>query len=378
MVSDPLFSILLPTHSRVDVIGYAVQSVLNQTVKDFELLVVGDGCPPETRTILQGFNDPRIRFFDLPKAPHFGYANRNIALKESRGKFIAFMADDDLILPDHLEVLEEALSGGSALAYTQAIWISTDGIAAPFLTNLEFEDELEFFMLHQNSIPASCFAYRADALSQRDVWPEDVSSAGDWRLWHEIIQKNSDDPLTYRRLPTVLHFSAHWKQSRSSGMPQFANFLDIADSADWWPTALRPNVPASMNEQSVFASMLFEEPVLWPAKIRRAATDLINRIAWDNIRFLHDDARRIEVLSEELRTLTERNNVLSEQLANQKAESNVHLEALSKSQQDVVKYTNEIDQLRNSTCWKLTAPLRNVVEFVRRQLGQDGKNSLRT
>ncbi|MBK5577868.1 glycosyltransferase [Ochrobactrum anthropi] len=62
MVDDPLFSILLPTHSRVDVIGYAVQSVLNQTVKDFELLVVGDGCPPETRTILQGFNDPRIRF----------------------------------------------------------------------------------------------------------------------------------------------------------------------------------------------------------------------------------------------------------------------------------------------------------------------------
>ncbi|NKC48455.1 glycosyltransferase family 2 protein [Ochrobactrum anthropi ATCC 49188] len=187
-------------------------------------------------------------------------------MKESRGKFIAFMADDDLILPDHLEVLEEALSGGSALAYTQAIWISTDGIAAPFLTNLEFEDEREFFILHQNSIPASCFAYRADALSQRDVWPEDVSSAGDWRLWHEIIQKNPDDPLTYRRLPTVLHFSAHWKQSRSSGMPQLANFLDIADSADWWPTALRPNVPASMNEQSVFASMLFEEPVLWPAK----------------------------------------------------------------------------------------------------------------
>lgn len=108
-------------------------------------------------------------------------------------------------------------------------------------------------------------------------------------------------------------------------------------------------------------------------KIRRAATDLINRIAWDNIRFLHDDARRIEVLSEELRTLTERNNVLSDQLANQKAESNVHLEALSKSQQDVMKYMNEIDQLRNSTCWKLTAPLRNVVEFVRRQLGQDGK-----
>ncbi|QWK79601.1 glycosyltransferase family 2 protein [Ochrobactrum sp. BTU1] len=372
MVSDPLFSILLPTHSRIDVIGHAVQSVLNQTVKDFELLVVGDGCPSETAAVLQGFNDPRIRFFDLPKAPYFGYANRNIALKQSRGKFIAFMADDDLVLPDHLEVLENALNGGSALAYSQAVWISTDGIAAPFLTNLEFADECEVFMLHQNSIPASCFAYRADALSRRDAWPEDVSSAADWRLWHEIIQKNPDNPLVYCPVPTVLHFSARWKQSRNSGMPQLANFLEIADNADWWPETLKPTIPASMSEQSVFASKLLEEPVVWPAKLRRATTDTVNRIAWDRIKVLGDDARKIEKLSEDLRVLTESNSalaesnrVLSEQLNAQRAENATGLVALAKSRQDTMEYKEEIDQLRNSTCWRLTKPLRNVVEFLR-------------
>lgn len=356
MVSAPLFSILLPTHSRIDVIGYAVQSVLDQTVTDFELLVVGDGCAPETRELLQGFNDSRIRFYDLPKSPYFGYANRNIALRESRGKFIAFMADDDLILPDHLEILETALAGESALAYTQAIWVSTDGIAAPFLTNLEFNDELELFMLHQNSIPASCFAYRADSLPRRDMWPEDVSSAADWRLWHKIIELNPDNPVTYCRTPTVLHFSATWKKSRSSGMAQLANFLEIADAEEWWPNGLKPSISPFVSEQSVYASMLRGDPVAWPEKLRRDTADVVNRIAWDRIRFSRNDLKKMDGLL----------GAISEQLDIQKAQNIVHLDAIARSNEEAMKYKNEVDELRESTCWKLTKPLRSFVDFFRK------------
>lgn len=283
MVSKPRFSILMPTHSRVDVIGLAIQSVLDQTVEDFELLVVGDGCSPGTAEVVDAFQDARIRFFDLPKAPSYGYANRNIALREARGDLIGFAADDDLLFPDHLEILADGLKGGAAIAYSQALWVSTDGIAAPFLTNLELADEFRVFTEVGNTIPASCFLYRADCLPSRDVWPEDVASGGDWQLWRRIMRENPRNPLTYCRVPTVLHFSAKWKNSRHSQAGQLAIFLDIADGAGWWPSALRVWIPNGSNEQYEYSRLMRVDPAAWSAQMRRVVGDLVARLAWEDV-----------------------------------------------------------------------------------------------
>ena len=284
MVGRPRFSILMPTHSRVDVIGHAIRSVLDQTVPDFELLVVGDGCAPGTAEVVAGFDDPRIRFFDLPKAPHFGYANRNIALREASGALIAFAADDDLWFPDHLETLGAALAGGAALAYSQALWVSTDGIFGPALTNLDFEDERRVFLEEYNTLCAGCIVYRADALPRLDAWPEDVPVAADWRLWQRIIRENPDNPFVYCRLPTVLHFSARWKKSRHSGFGPLATMIGIADSVGWWPPALRAAIPEGMTEQAVIAGMMRADPSGWTQRVRLASADVVARLAWDTMR----------------------------------------------------------------------------------------------
>ncbi|MEJ6782447.1 glycosyltransferase family 2 protein [Aminobacter sp. Piv2-1] len=285
MVSRPLVSILMPTHCRPDVVGLAIDAVLNQTFGDFELLVVGDGAVPGTAEAVRRFDDPRIRYFDLPKAPHFGYANRNVALRESRGELIGFAADDDLLFPDHLETLVRGLARGAAIAYSQSLWVSTDGIAAPFLTNLEFPDELEAFR-RANSIPASCFLYRADALPRRDAWPENVAAGADWHLWQRIIAANPRAPLTHCRTPTVMHFSARRKESRHSGMPQLAAWLHIADNVPWWPAELRVSVAPDRTEQEAYAQLMRGDPD-WPSRVRRASGDLVSRLAWGIIQGAH-------------------------------------------------------------------------------------------
>ncbi len=88
----PRFSILLPTRDRPELLRLAIRSVLASTAPDFELLVVGDGASRDTAAVVASFSDARIKWFDLPKAPHMGYANRNVALRQAAGEFIAFAA----------------------------------------------------------------------------------------------------------------------------------------------------------------------------------------------------------------------------------------------------------------------------------------------
>ena len=282
-MSDPTFTVLMPTHRRVDVIHHAIGSVLAQTCGEFELFIVGDGAAEGTREIVESFGDPRMTFFDLPKAPHYGYANRNAALKQSSGRYIAMCSDDDLLFPDHLERLRAALDDGATLAYSQALWVSTDGIAAPFLTNLENEDELAHFMAIANSIPASCFAYRADALESRDAWPEDIPRAADWELWKRILAARPEQTASYVDVPTVLHFAADWKQSRFSLMPQLKAYIELAEESVAWPSELRLDVRADVPEQAAYANAMGSDPVGWSSSVRAAARDLTVRVAWHSV-----------------------------------------------------------------------------------------------
>lgn len=277
---NPVFTIILPTHARSAVIAYAIRSVLAQNQKSFELIVVGDGAEPGTAQAVMAFNDPRIHWIDLPKAPGFGYANRNIALREARGKYIAFIADDDLLFPDHLEHLKISLDCGASLACTRAAWVSSDGIAAPFPNNLSLEDELEAFMTVANSLPASCFAYRRDAVDDEHHWPEDGSKAGDWRLWHRILSSRPEIPLAVQPDYTVLHFAAKRRRSRFSGMPDLAVLLQIADNSSWWPAVLRPKLVNMQSEQSYYVETLEH---LGPDVVRQALQVVTDRLAWEAV-----------------------------------------------------------------------------------------------
>ena len=283
MAKRPLFSVLLPTHARADVIGLALRSVLAQSEGDFELLVVGDGAEPGTAEAVLSPADPRIRWFDLPKAPGFGYVNRNLALAEARGRYVAHMTDDDLILPDHLARLRALLDGGAVLAATRAIWVSTDGIGCPFPTNLHLPDEAAAFRDRCNSTPSPCFAYRRDALPDPAPWPADGAGAGDWHIWKRLLGMYPPGALAVDPAYSVLHFTARRRGSRSAGMPEMDILLDLADRYDFWPAALRPRLAAGMAEQAAYAALL-ERPD-GAETLRRAARMLTDRLAWT---FLQD------------------------------------------------------------------------------------------
>ena len=91
---------------------YAIESVLAQERRDFELFVICDGAPPETAEIARSYavNDPRVQVFEHPKGERHGEAYRDQALQRARGKFICQIGDDDLWFPNHLEEISRLLN----------------------------------------------------------------------------------------------------------------------------------------------------------------------------------------------------------------------------------------------------------------------------
>ena len=281
-MTAPRFTVLMPTHYRPDVIGYAIRSVLAQSDGDFELLVVGDGAVEGTAAVVTAFDDPRIRWFDLPKAPGFGYANRNIAMEQSRGALIAFAADDDLMLPDHLARLGAAFDDAAIQwAYSQVLWVSTDGIVAPDLTNLSLDDERQTFLRRRNTVAGGALMFRASAFASRRCWPEQEMKAGDWAMMKALLSAHGHRALRHLPTPTLMHFAAATKRHRHSTFDLLGAWLRVADAVSWWPEALR--IPADDGVLQAEVWRRFETDPAFPQRLRDGAADIANRLVIERL-----------------------------------------------------------------------------------------------
>jgi glycosyltransferase involved in cell wall biosynthesis len=97
----PLVSVIVPTYNRAAVLGRAIESVLAQTMRDLELLVVDDASSDETQALLARCGDPRLRV--LRQAQNGGVARaRNAGAAAARGRFLAFLDSDDCWAPEKL------------------------------------------------------------------------------------------------------------------------------------------------------------------------------------------------------------------------------------------------------------------------------------
>lgn len=117
-------SVCLPVYNRAKYIGECIESILQQTFTDFELLIVDDGSTDETCDVILSYNDPRIRLI-LGEHDYIGSCNR--LYDEAKGKYIARMDSDDLMLPNRLRIQYEYMEshpevdilGGGAIFFNE-------------------------------------------------------------------------------------------------------------------------------------------------------------------------------------------------------------------------------------------------------------------
>ncbi|MBO9732309.1 MAG: glycosyltransferase family 2 protein [Chitinophaga sp.] len=108
MAYTPTFSVVLPLYNKEESIGKTIQSILAQTLGDFELLVVNDGSKDKSREVVAAIADPRIRIVDKPNG---GVSSaRNTGIREAKAGYIAFIDGDDLWAPDFLATIQQLIT----------------------------------------------------------------------------------------------------------------------------------------------------------------------------------------------------------------------------------------------------------------------------
>lgn len=200
-------SVVIPTHNRRAHVLLAIESSLQQTREPLEVIVVADGCIDDTVEAVGALEDERIVVLDLPKAAGLGWVNRNEALRRARGDVIAYLCDDDLWLPDHLERIGELLDAEVAdVAQANACVVHPDGRLELSGTDWRVPEYRRRFVSGEEiRTPSSAIAHVRGTAERAGGW-RTVEHLGDRDLWVRILESGASTVAVME--PTILFFGA--------------------------------------------------------------------------------------------------------------------------------------------------------------------------
>jgi len=147
-MKDPAVSVILPVYNRASTIGRSIQSVLDQSYEDFELIVVDDCSTDGTDRKVRSYTDPRVKYFRLDERVSAGAA-RNFGMRKSSAEFLAFQDSDDEWVADKLDGQVSALrrlASDVGVVYSDMERIYGDGsssyLMAPDIAGPQIVNEL--------------------------------------------------------------------------------------------------------------------------------------------------------------------------------------------------------------------------------------------
>jgi glycosyltransferase involved in cell wall biosynthesis len=183
-------SVIIPVYNGEKTILASIISVLNQSFKDFELIVVNDGSQDSTSSIVCQIKDSRIKLLSYPNAG--ANVSRNRGIFHSSGKYITFLDADDIWTHDKLKSQLEALQANlkARLAYSWTDYIDTnDNFVVSGMHTVKngdvYNDLLISNFLENGSNPLIC----KEALIELGGFDESLKAAQDWDMWLRLANR---------------------------------------------------------------------------------------------------------------------------------------------------------------------------------------------
>jgi glycosyltransferase involved in cell wall biosynthesis len=213
----PLVTVIVAAYNSPVTLRCAIQSVLNQDFKDFEVLVIGDCCNEDLDKVVYEFKDSRVYWFNLPN--HFGsqYGPNNEGLNKARGKYIAYLSHDDLWFSNHLSSLVNFIEEtDSDLVHCLCACIEpsgSNGLYGPPANGRNYTN---------SCVPPSAWLHKRNIIEVCGLWsnPELLSVALDQDYLNRIALSGKKISF-YNNLIILKFFSANWGlYSRKDNFPQ--------------------------------------------------------------------------------------------------------------------------------------------------------------
>ena len=229
-MKNPLFSVIIPTFNRVNILSRAIDCVLNQSFEDFELIVVDNGSTDNTRKwVEENFKDNRIKYFyqqgsGSPASP------RNKGLSLAKGKWICFLDSDDSWRLNKLEEISKVILSDKrfdVICHNERFYYDDKSLLGkeirygPFSKNM-YRDMLLF----GNRLSTSATSIKLEFLKKKNLKfdeSENLIAVEDYDLWLNLANNNA----LFKFIPKTLGFYHVGNQNLISDTTKFCDNLDV-------------------------------------------------------------------------------------------------------------------------------------------------------
>lgn len=243
MTTKPLISVLMPAYNSELYIAEAIESILNQSYQNIELIIFDDGSTDNTRQVIQSFDDFRI--VKILSDQNYGVVRaRNDMIDRAGGQYIALMDADDIADPTRLEKQLRSLELGECDLCGSAQWVLDEATGKVKKSKDKFTDaDLRALLSVYCGLCNSAMMGRAE-IFKRFKYDTSILTSEDYYLWVQMAAAGyrflnlKERLITYRRYPAQTS-SVHLDKFRITTIEVQKKYLDLLGiSAEFYPRQL--------------------------------------------------------------------------------------------------------------------------------------------
>lgn len=291
MNAQPAVSVLMPSFNAGAFLKIAVESILNQTFTDFELIIIDDGSTDDSFDPIRRIEDDRIKL--VRNEHNMGLiATRNMAVSYARAPLLACLDADDLAMPSRLERQVETfrVTPGLAVLGSSAYLIDSKGREFDAIDVPTSSEEIRREILRGNKIIHSSVMMRTSVVKEFDGYPKEFSLAEDYALWVRIIESHKVMNLPERLIKYRVHkgqvsyekLQTMWQMTTQIRTQAWVAFKKSGKSEGVFPPAiptqwsrLRGDI-GSLGRDCLYWARLYRRMGNWPDALKLIANGLVS------------------------------------------------------------------------------------------------------